>query len=169
MNDLAKWLRIVPDFPKDGIQFVDILPLWQNAKALTEVIDTLAQRAVKYRATHIVAPEARGFLLGVPLALRLQLGFVPVRKPNKLPGQVYSIDYEVEYGHDQLCMQSGILPKGAKVLVVDDVLATGGTTLATIALVEKAGAQVVAALFLTAITELKGRERFPELATEILL
>jgi adenine phosphoribosyltransferase len=157
--DLTTFIRPVPDFPKPGILFRDITPLLANAAALAEAIDQLAApwRAAKLDA--IAAVEARGFLFATPLALALGVGVIPVRKPGKLPADTLEHEYDLEYGRDRLQMHRGVLAPGARVLVVDDVLATGGTAAACMRLIEAGGGEVAGAAFLIEIEPLGGRER----------
>ena len=140
--DLTAFIRPVPDFPKPGILFRDITPLLADPAALAASIDRLA---APWRTAHIdaiAAVEARGFLFATPLALTLGVGVIPVRKPGKLPADTLEHEYDLEYGRDRLQMHRGVLTPGARVLVVDDVLATGGTAAACMRLIEAAGGQV---------------------------
>lgn len=155
--DFKAIIRDVPDFPTPGVVFRDIMPLLAHPQGLNTIVSTFAERftAVDY----VVGIESRGFLIGAPLALRLGCGFVPVRKANKLPGKVYSIDYSLEYGTDRLEIQADILPANAKVLIVDDVIATGGTVAATSRLVEQCGAKVGGYGFVVELDFLGGRAK----------
>jgi len=157
--DLTPFIRPVPDCPRPGILFRDITPLLADAAALAEAIEQLAApwRTVKLDA--IAAVEARGFLFATPLALALGLGVIPVRKPGKLPADTLEHEYDLEYGRDRLQMHRGVLAPGARVLVVDDVLATGGTAAACMRLIEAGGGEVAGAAFLIEIEPLGGRER----------
>ena len=157
--DLTSLIRPVPDFPKPGILFRDITPLLADAAGLAEAIDQLAApwRGVKLDA--IAAVEARGFRFATPLSLTLGVGVIPVRKPGKLPADTFEHEYDLEYGRDRLQMHRGVLSSGARVLVVDDVLATGGTAAACMRLIEAAGGHVAGAAFLIEIEPLGGRER----------
>ncbi len=167
--DLGRHVRAIPDFPKPGILFRDITPLLADPTALTGAIDRLVEpwRAEKLDA--IAAVEARGFLFAVPMALELGVGVVPVRKPGKLPAATISHEYDLEYGRDRLEMHSDVLVRHARVLVVDDVLATGGTAAACMRLVETAGGVVVGAAFLVEIEALGGRERLAPHRVESVL
>lgn len=151
-------IRDIPDFPHEGIIFRDITPLLQDAAAFRQAVDDLIKKLKPYEFDAIVAPEARGFILGAPLAYRLGKGFVPARKPGKLPGETRRITYELEYGTDALEMHADAILPGQKVLVLDDLLATGGTILSTIKLVEEQGGEVVATAFLIELLDLNGRQ-----------
>ena len=157
--DLTPFIRPVPDFPKPGILFRDITPLLADAAALAEAIHQLAAPWRTAKLDAIAAVEARGFLFATPLALVLGVGVIPVRKPGKLPADTFEHEYDLEYGRDRLQMHRGVLAPGARVLVVDDVLATGGTAAACMRLIEAAGGEVVGAAFLIEIEPLGGRER----------
>lgn len=156
---LKEFIRAIPDYPQPGILFRDITPLLQNASALRTAIESLAQR---YRASHIdqvVGIESRGFIFGTPLAYLLGTGFVPVRKKGKLPFTTQAVDYELEYGSSVLEIHTDALKSGQRTLIVDDLLATGGTTAGTVKLVESLGAQVVSLAFLIELADLHGRDR----------
>ncbi|WP_281356113.1 adenine phosphoribosyltransferase [Sphingomonas lacunae] len=155
-------IRIIPDFPQPGILFRDITPLLADPKAFALAQALLLERARSFSPDAIVAVEARGFLFGAPLALDLAVPLVPVRKPGKLPADTHSVDYGLEYGTDRLEIHSDALARGARVLLVDDLLATGGTVRAAADLVERLGADVVGALFLIELTGLGGAERLAE-------
>lgn len=157
--DLARHIRPIPDFPKPGILFRDITPLLADADAFAAAIAALAEPWRQAGVAAIAAVEARGFLFAGPLALELGVGVIPVRKPGKLPADTISHEYDLEYGRDRLEMHRGVLAAGAGVLVVDDVLATGGTAAACMKLVEAAGGRVVGSSFLVEIAALGGRER----------
>ena len=157
--DLSRHIRPIPDFPKPGILFRDITPLLADAGAFAAAIQALAGPWRSVGVMAIAAVEARGFLFAGPLALELGVGVIPVRKPGKLPADTISHEYDLEYGRDRLEMHRGVLPAGAGVLVVDDVLATGGTAAACIKLIEAGGGRVVGASFLVEISPLNGRER----------
>jgi adenine phosphoribosyltransferase len=156
---LADLVRTIPDFPRPGIQFRDITTLLADPEGLRDLIDGLADIARPLDADLIVGIEARGFILGAALAVTLGLGFVPVRKAGKLPGRTVGIDYVLEYGADRLEMHEGQVPLGARVLLVDDLIATGGTALAAVQLLRKAGATVEQALFVIDLPDLGGAER----------
>jgi len=155
--NLAPFIRPIPDFPKPGILFRDITPLLADAPAFAAAIEQLAAPWRGAPLDAIAAVEARGFLFAGPLALELGVGVIPVRKPGKLPADTISHEYDLEYGRDRLEMHKGVLRPGARVLVVDDVLATGGTAAACMRLVEAAGGTVAGAAFLVEIEPLGGR------------
>jgi adenine phosphoribosyltransferase len=167
--DLARHIRPVPDFPKPGILFRDITPLLADVAAFAAAIDRLAEPWRGARLDAIAAVEARGFLFAGPLALELNAGLIPVRKPGKLPAETISYEYDLEYGRDRLEMHTGILQPGARVLVVDDVLATGGTAAACMRLVEAAGGTVAGGAFLVEIEALGGRDRLAPQRVETVL
>ena len=148
----------VMDFPKPGIGFKDITPVLQNPEAFKYAVGEIAAYGKRVEAEVVVGPEARGFLFGVPTALDLGVGFVPVRKPGKLPRAVEVAHYELEYGTDSLCMHADAIKPGQKVLIVDDLLATGGTLKATIELIERLGGEVVGCAFLIELVGLTGRD-----------
>src|SRR5258708_5674189 len=158
-SDIKKMIRDVPDFPKQGILFKDITTVLGDGESYSQVIDSLAKRYEKKGIDRVVAVEARGFILGAPLAYRLGAGFVPVRKKGKLPYQTLQSSYELEYGTDTLEIHVDALVKGHKVLVVDDLLATGGTVSAVLDLVAKLGGEVVEAAFLIELEFLHGRKK----------
>lgn len=159
MTDLTPFIRDVPDFPKPGILFKDISPLLADAKAFGACIDALAEHARELNAEVIVGMESRGFIFGTPLALKLGLPFVPARKPGKLPAKCVKVEYELEYGTDSLEMHEDAFSKGARVLVVDDLIATGGTAAATAGLVEKVGGVLAGYLFVIELGFLDGRKK----------
>lgn len=153
------YIANVNDFPKEGILFRDITPLMQDGKAFKQASNEIIEFAKKVNANIIVGPESRGFIFGCPVAYELEIGFVPVRKPNKLPRETISYSYELEYGQNELHIHKDAIKKGDKVLIVDDLLATGGTVEATIKLIEKSGGEVVGCAFLIELLDLKGREK----------
>jgi adenine phosphoribosyltransferase len=157
-------LRSIPDFPKPGIIFKDITPLLNDPQALHLIMDLLAEPFVGRGIAHVVAMEARGFIFGSAIALRLNAGFVPVRKPGKLPAATDSVRYALEYGEGELHMHQGSITPGSAVLVVDDLLATGGTAAATIDLVRKQGGQIAALAFVVELDFLSGRQLLVERA-----
>lgn len=157
--DLNAYIRSIPDFPKPGILFRDITPLLGNAEAFAEAIRQMADAVRDLGIQQIAAAEARGFLFASALALELGTGLVPIRKPGKLPYDTISHSYDLEYGTDTLQIHADAVQQGAKVLVVDDLLATGGTIDACCKLVEKAGGIVAACLFLVELVDLGGAEK----------
>eukprot|EP00727_Mastigamoeba_balamuthi_P007158 m51a1_g3062 adenine phosphoribosyltransferase, putative (177) ;mRNA; f:1004366-1004999 len=158
-------IRHFQDFPKAGICFVDVTPIMTTPEALTEVVDALAERYSKMHLDAVAGLESRGFYFGVPLAMRLGLPFVPLRKPGKLPGPIVSVDYGKEYGTDQIQVQKDSFRSGARVLVVDDLLATGGTLTAALRLVDMCGARAVEACCVIELQELGGRKKVEETGT----
>lgn len=156
--DLKSKIRVVENFPKEGISFKDITTLLQDGEAYKYAIDMCVKEVENKEFDIIVGPEARGFLIGAPLAYATNKGFVPVRKPGKLPYEIIRYEYELEYGTDVLEMHKDAIKPGQKVLIADDLLATGGTTLSTIKLIEELGGEVVGVLFLIELTFLNGRE-----------
>jgi adenine phosphoribosyltransferase len=159
VSDLAAHIRDIPDFPKPGIRYKDITPLLLDADALRQAVSELAEWARPRGVDFVVAAEARGFILGAALAVELGAGFVPARKPGKLPAETISAEYILEYGVDALELHSDALADGARVLLHDDLLATGGTARALAELVEGTGAQVVGCAFLVELGFLGGRAR----------
>lgn len=162
MINLEKKLRHVPHFPKQGIDFIDITTVLQDAELFQALIEQMADLVKDLDFDMIVGAESRGFIMGAPLAYAMKKGFVPIRKPGKLPYHTYEVNYALEYGHDTLAMHTDAIKKGQKVLVVDDLLATGGTAFANTELVEAAGGIVVGLLFFIELLELQGRKRIPE-------
>jgi adenine phosphoribosyltransferase len=157
--DLRKHVRDVPDFPKPGIMFKDITPLLLNPAAVDTAVSELSDFAAPLRVEFVVAPEARGFILGGALAHRLGAGFVPARRPGKLPKETVSAEYELEYGLGALEVHADAFAGGARVLVHDDLLATGGTVAALCKLISELGGSVVGLAFLVELSFLGGRER----------
>jgi adenine phosphoribosyltransferase len=158
-SELRSLVREIPDFPRAGISFKDITPLMADAGAMAGAVRALADLARPLGAETVIAAEARGFLLGPALALELEAGFVLARKPGKLPYETISAEYELEYGANQLELHTDALGDGARVLVHDDLLATGGTAVALCDLVEQLGGEVVGCGFLVELAFLNGRER----------
>ena len=157
--DLAARIRDVPDFPKPGILFKDITTLLKDGDAFRASVDGLLEKIGKRDVDCVVGMESRGFIFGAPIAYKLGVGFVPVRKLGKLPADVVSVEYDLEYGSATLEMHRDSMKKGAKVLIVDDLLATGGTVAGTIELVKQLGGEIVACAFLIELTALKGRDK----------
>ena len=156
--DLKKYIKDIPDFPEPGVLFRDVTPLLADKDAYQESIRLLSDFAKEKKVDLVVGPEARGFLFGCPVALALNCGFVPVRKPGKLPREVVSRSYDLEYGSNEIQMHSDSIQPGQNVLIVDDLLATGGTVDAAVSLIEKMGGNVVGIAFLIELEALKGRE-----------
>jgi len=157
MDDLKQYIRNIPDFPKEGILFRDITTLLSNSEKFKEVIDELVKRYSGKGIDVVVAVESRGFIFGGALAERLGAGFVPVRKKGKLPHKTLSVTYSLEYGEDTLQIHEDALQPDEKVLLIDDLLATGGTMAAVIDLVKKLKAEIIESAFVIELTDLKGR------------
>jgi adenine phosphoribosyltransferase len=167
--DLKKYIRDVPDFPKKGIIFKDITPLLQNSAAFSDAVFQMYEKVKHQKFDYVVSMESRGFLFGAPLALKLGAGFIPVRKPGKLPYKVKEATCVKEYGEDKLCIHEDAIPYGSSVLIVDDLLATGGTVETTAKLVTDVGGRVEHMLFLIELTFLKGRDKLrPYQVTSII-
>jgi adenine phosphoribosyltransferase len=162
-------VRDVQDFPKPGILFRDLTPLMGDGTAMRICIDMLAERVVRHRPEVIVAVESRGFIFGAPVATTLGVGFAPVRKPGKLPFRTKRRTYDLEYGTDSLEMHADAVVEGARVVIVDDLLATGGTCAATVDLIREQGAHVAGAAFVVELELLKGRARLPGVPVEALI
>lgn len=161
-TDFKKCIRNIPDFPKPGILFRDITTLLSDKKAFKQAVNALADKYKNKKIDAIVAVEARGFILGGALAHKLNAAFVPVRKKGKLPWKTNSVTYELEYGTDTLEMHSDSLKLNDKVLIVDDLLATGGTVQAAINLIKQLGAKITGIAFLIELTDLKGKEKLAD-------
>ena len=157
--DLKKYIASIQDFPSEGVLFRDITPLMADGKAFVEATRLFTEYAKKVGAEVIVGPESRGFIFGCPVATNLEVGFVPVRKPGKLPRETISFKYDLEYGSNELHIHRDAIKPGQKVLIIDDLLATGGTIDATVKLVEESGAEVVGCAFLIELMDLKGRDK----------
>lgn len=157
--DLKEYIKIVPDWPKPGIQFKDITPLMDNGEAFRYATDQIVTYAREKEADLIVGPEARGFIVGCPVAYSLGVGFAPVRKEGKLPRETIKVEYGLEYGKDVLTIHKDAVKPGQRILITDDLLATGGTIEATIKLVEQLGGIVVGIAFLIELNYLNGREK----------
>jgi adenine phosphoribosyltransferase len=169
LDDLYDVIRNVPDFPKPGILFRDITPLLLDAKRFAQATELMAHPFNGAHVTRVVAIESRGFLLGAPVAVALSAGLVPIRKPGKLPSERHRVEYALEYGTDALEMHGDAITAADRVLIVDDVLATGGTAAAADALVRQSGAAIVGYSFLIELAGLRGRERLPGRHVEALL
>lgn len=166
---LKDFIASIEDFPKEGITFRDITPLMADGMAFHQATDLFTDFAREQDAEVIVGPEARGFIFGCPVATNLRIGFIPVRKPNKLPRKTISVSYDLEYGQNVLSMHADSIKEGQRVVIVDDLLATGGTIKATIELVEKMGGIVVGCAFLIELKDLKGRELLKDYKTISLM
>lgn len=161
MNDFTKFIRDIPNFPEPGVSFKDITPLLGNGLAFNAAIDIFVNRFKSELIDVIVGIDARGFILGAALAHRLGIGFVPIRKSGKLPFDCYEVTYDLEYGVDTLAIHQDAFPKGSRVLICDDVLATGGTLAASIELVKKLSGNIVGIALLLELTKFEGRKKVP--------
>lgn len=157
--DLKDKIRVIDGFPKEGISFKDITTLLQDGEALKLTIDKIVEHLKDKNVDLIVGPEARGFLFGVPVAYAMGIGFVPIRKPGKLPYDTMKVEYDLEYGTDSLEIHKDSIKPGQRVAIVDDLLATGGTVSAVAKLVEEVGGEVVSLDFVIELTDLSGREK----------
>jgi adenine phosphoribosyltransferase len=160
--DLAAYIRSIPDWPKEGILFRDITPLLADPKAFAAAVESLCESFADTRIQYVAAVEARGFIFGAAAAAKLGAGFVPIRKKGKLPFKTESISYDLEYGADTLQVHSDAVSKGANVLMVDDLLATGGTMAAACKLIEKIGGKIAGIAFLIELSDLAGREKLSQ-------
>ncbi|MDD8048919.1 MAG: adenine phosphoribosyltransferase [Thomasclavelia sp.] len=163
--DLTKYIASIPDYPSKGIIFRDITPLMEDREAYKEAVDQLVKWAgdLDSDIDVVASPEARGFLFGCPVSYAINSGFVPVRKPGKLPRDVISEEYELEYGTNEVQIHSDSIKKGQKVIIVDDLLATGGTVEAAVKLIEELGGEVVGLGFVIELVDLKGRDKFKDI------
>jgi adenine phosphoribosyltransferase len=160
--DLKSLIRDIADFPKPGILFRDITTLLRDPEGLRYTIETLTEKCAHLSPDYVVGMESRGFIIGAPLAYKLGVGFIPVRKPGKLPAPVHTVEYELEYGMDRLEMHQDALHPGSRVLIVDDLIATGGTATATAELVQQIGCVLVGFGFIIELRDLGGRQRLPD-------
>ncbi|MFW5735063.1 MAG: adenine phosphoribosyltransferase [Oceanidesulfovibrio sp.] len=167
--DLRSYIRDIPDFPKEGIVFFDITPLLGDGKAFASAIDSMYEKFKDTGATKVLAAEARGFIFGAPLAYKMGIGFVPVRKPGKLPYKTINVTYDLEYGTDTLCMHQDAVSEGEKVLVIDDLLATGGTAAGMLKLVHEVKGEIVGLGFLVQLGFLEGKEKLEDQGYTCLL
>lgn len=153
------YIRNIPDFPKEGILFKDITPLLKDRDAFKSAIDAMAEEYKDVEIDYVVGIEARGFIIGTPLSYALDKGFIPIRKPGKLPDDKLTASYDLEYGSNELEIHKDAIDEGDKILLVDDLLATGGTTKASVDLIEKLGGDIVGIAFLLELLDLNGREK----------
>lgn len=167
--DLKNYIRNIQDYPKEGILFRDITTLLKDKDAFKFAIDAMAKQVENKKIDYIVGAESRGFLIGSALAYRLNCGFVPVRKKGKLPCKTISEEYALEYGTDSLYMHEDAINKGANVLIVDDLIATGGTALAMMKMVERLGGNIVGSSFLIELKELNGRKDIGKYPVNVLI
>ncbi|RMH07723.1 MAG: adenine phosphoribosyltransferase [Nitrospirae bacterium] len=157
--DYKSLIREIPDFPKPGILFYDITPLLKDPDGFRSIIQEFTERFRHKRITKVVGIESRGFILGCPLAFQLHAGFVPVRRPGKLPADVFEVKYSLEYGANCLTIHRDAIERGERVLIIDDLLATGGTASATIHLIRQLGGEIVGCAFLVELLSLGGRQK----------
>lgn len=157
--DLKEKIRVIDNFPVEGISFKDITTLISDGEALREAINQIVEHLKDKKIDVIVGPEARGFIFGVPAAYALGIGFIPVRKPGKLPGEIISVNYGLEYGEDELQIHKDAIKPGQRVAIVDDLLATGGTVEGVAKLIEQAGGEVASLDFVIELTELNGKDK----------
>jgi adenine phosphoribosyltransferase len=169
MMDLKSKIRAVENFPKEGISFKDITTLLMDGEAYDYVIDQCIELTKDIEYDVIVGPEARGFLIAAPMSVKTKKGFIPVRKPGKLPAETVSYEYDLEYGSDVLEIHKDAIKPGTKVLIADDLLATGGTVKAVTELIESLGGEVVGLVFLMELTELKGRDLLGDKVVKTIL
>ena len=167
--DFKEHIRVIPDFPQPGIRFKDITTLLKKGEVYRAAIEELKKKVESLRIDLVAGPEARGFVIGAPLALALGVGFVPVRKSGKLPAETIEVSYGLEYGEDRLAIHKDAIVPGQRVLVADDLLATGGTMAATVDLVRQLGGEVVGAAFLIELGYLNGREKLQDVDVHALV
>jgi len=162
VNDVKDMIRSIPDFPKPGILYRDITTALKDPETLKTMIDYMCDQFQSEKIDYVVGLESRGFIFGMPVAYKLDAGFIPVRKPNKLPAKTLKESYTLEYGTDTLEIHEDAIKKGDRVLVIDDLLATGGTCSAACNLVYKTGAEIVGCAFIIELDDLKGRDKLPK-------
>lgn len=161
-EEVKSMIRDVADFPKPGILFKDITTALKDAETLKKMVDFLCENFKEEKIDYIIGLESRGFIFGVPVAYNLGAGFIPIRKPNKLPAKTIKESYTLEYGTDTIEMHEDAIKKGDRVLIVDDLLATGGTAAAACNLVHKTGAEIVGCAFVIELKDLKGKDKLPK-------
>ena len=169
IENIKKAIREVPDYPKPGILFYDITPILQNPELYNSVTELIAEKYKDNMPDKVIGIESRGFIFGMPLAYNLNLGFVPIRKKGKLPADTYEVSYDLEYGSAVIEIHKDALKKGEKVIIVDDLLATGGTAAAAVELIEKCGAEVLGIEFVIELGFLKGREKIKKSVVNSLI
>ena len=167
--ELTKIIRDIPDFPQKGVLFRDITPLLHDPHALRETVDQMCRRLSQYEFDYVVGPESRGFIFGVPVAYAMKKGFIPIRKKGKLPYTTLSREYSLEYGTATLEMHADAITPGQKVVIVDDLIATGGTSKAIVELIEEAGGSVVNLMYLIELVQLGGREMLKDYSVDTLI
>jgi adenine phosphoribosyltransferase len=165
--DIKSYIRTIPDYPKEGIMFRDITSLLQNALGLKLAINQLTERYKNFQIDKVVGIEARGFIIGTPLAINLGVGFVPIRKKGKLPYTTISEEYELEYGTDQIEIHTDAINKGEKILLVDDLIATGGTAEAAIKLITKMDGEIVENCFIIDLPDIGGRKKLESMNQKV--
>ncbi|NMM51767.1 adenine phosphoribosyltransferase [Paenibacillus aquistagni] len=167
--DFKSYIRVIEDFPKPGISFKDITTLLKDGDAYRASIQAIEDLVKDLEIDVIAGPEARGFVVGAPLAVQMGKGFIPIRKSGKLPGKTVEQGYDLEYGSDKLAVHDDAIQPGQKVLIADDLLATGGTICTTVKLIEQLGGVVVGAVFMIELEELNGRDKLPGLRVQSLM
>jgi adenine phosphoribosyltransferase len=165
--DFKAIIRDIPDYPKKGILFKDITTLLKDSKAFQEVINVFYEKIKSQKIDKIIGIESRGFIFGAPLAYKLNVGFIPIRKKGKLPGETISVNYDLEYGTDQIEIHTDALKKGERVILIDDLIATGGTALAAIELINKMEVEIIENLFLIDLTFLGGSQSIKKLGHKV--
>lgn len=164
---IASYIRTVPDYPKEGIMFRDITTLLKDPVGLSTTINEISKRYKTIQIDKVVGIESRGFIIGTPVACQLEVGFVPIRKPNKLPAEAVGCDYQLEYGHDRVEIHVDAIQKGDRVLLIDDLIATGGTAAAAIELIQQVGGEVVECCFVIDLPDVGGRARLEKLGQQV--
>ena len=159
MENLKKYITEINDFPKEGIVFKDLNPIYQEPKIWNQIMLPLEKLINRAKPDYIAAIESRGFIAGSALAYKKEIGFIPIRKPDKLPGKLFGVNYKLEYGDDRLEIQDGIFTKNSTIIIIDDLLATGGTASAAGNLIKESGGSLIGYGFLVELTELKGRTK----------
>lgn len=167
--DLKPYIRVIKDFPQPGIRFKDITTLLNNGEAYRSSIDQMKELVQHWKIDKIAGPEARGFVIGGPLSYALGVGFIPIRKSGKLPGETISAGYDLEYGKDQLAIHKDAVKPGENILIADDLLATGGTIATCIQLIRQLGGNVIGASFLIELTYLNGRDKLKDIDNVVSL
>lgn len=166
--DIAALIRTIPDYPKPGIMFRDVTTLWNDARGFRTAIDQLVQPYAGVRIDKVAGIEARGFVIGGAVAHQLSVGFIPIRKQNKLPGRTIGEDYDLEYGTDRVEIHDDAISEGQNVLIVDDLLATGGTAEAAVKLIRRAGGTVVGCCFIVDLPDLGGMKRLQDMGLSVM-
>jgi len=164
---IASYIRTIPDYPEEGIMFRDITTLLKDPIGLRTTINKISKRYEAMQVDKVVGIESRGFIIGTPVACQLDVGFVPIRKPNKLPAETVGCDYQLEYGHDRVEIHIDAIQKGDRVLLIDDLIATGGTAAAAIELIHQVGGEVVECCFVIDLPDVGGRARLEKLGQKV--